>query len=84
MCLDAERAAANVQVRSRFAGAGGQGEGFAPFLGALCALGFRGSAQDASNSHFVTFVLRKTKGSGGSQGGRVVWPRLKACAYKRR
>jgi hypothetical protein len=71
------------QVRSRFAGPGGQAEDFGPFLRALQGLGFSKVAQDASNSHFVTFELRKSgRGSGGSSPQS--WPRLKSCMYKKR
>ena len=70
------------QVRSRFAGSGGKGEDFGPFLRALQGLGFSRVAQDAGSSHFVTFELRRS-GSGGG-GSSQTWPRLKPCMYKKR
>ena len=69
------------QVRSRFV-AGGR-EDFAPFLDALRALGFALARQDAANTMFVVFELRK-RGGGGAPAGGIRWPALKACQYKRR
>ena len=65
-------------MRSRFA-AGGR-EDFAPFLDVLRALGFALARQDAANTMFVVFELRKR----GAPAGGIRWPALKACQYKRR
>jgi hypothetical protein len=74
-----------LQVRSRFAGEGGEGESFGPFLKALQGLGFSKKNVDTSNSHFVIFELQKAK-SGAKTGSveALQWPSLKPCVYKKR
>jgi SAM-dependent methyltransferase len=81
------------EVRSRFPrGDGGGGEDFGPFVGALRRLGFKLIKQDATNRMFVTMLLRKRAdgGEGGEGGGgradagKIEWPPLRACVYKKR
>lgn len=68
------------QVRSRFAA--GASEDFGPFLRALRVLGFALARQDASNTMFVVWELRK--GKTDAAPGAPAWPALRACQYKRR
>ncbi len=71
---------ARAQVRSRFAA--GAAEDFGPFLEALRALGFTLERQDASNTMFVVWELRKREA--GAARAAPAWPALRACQYKRR
>jgi ribosomal RNA-processing protein 8 len=68
------------EVRSRFAA--GAAEDFGPFLEALRALGFALERQDAGNTMFVVWELRK-RGAGAPRAA-LAWPALRACQYKRR
>lgn len=47
----------------------------------LKKLGFRLVKKDVNNKMFVVLVVRK---DGERKKGKVVWPELKACVYKRR
>lgn len=72
------------QVRSRFAASDGS-EDFKPFLACLQRLGFKLQSQDASNKMFVVFVLQKASHPPPvDEAGRIAWPPLQACMYKRR
>lgn len=79
---------ARIQVRSRFAASERGGEDFGPFLGALRALGFELVKQDAGNTMFVVFVLRKAKAQQQQQQQakqqQPKWPVLRPCVYKKR
>lgn len=55
-----------------------------PFLACLERLGFQLVRQDASNKMFVVLLLRKQRGAGGATKQPIDWPKLKACAYKKR
>ncbi len=81
--MDLTQSYACVQVRSRFVSGGAND--FGPFLEALRALGFALVRQDASNTMFVVFELRK-RAAGASKVPvtEPCWPALKACQYKKR
>lgn len=62
---------------------GGDQEDYGPFLQAMQGLGFAKTALDCSNSHFLTFELkRRGRATDGEQN--MEWPQLKACSYKKR
>ncbi|KAF7129157.1 hypothetical protein RHSIM_Rhsim10G0016000 [Rhododendron simsii] len=53
------------------------------FSKAICDLGFASVSKDFSNKMFILLYFKK-KEKQNSENGKIVWPELKPCLYKRR
>ncbi|KAL3697177.1 hypothetical protein R1sor_011253 [Riccia sorocarpa] len=70
------------EVKSRL-DSGNGGAGARSFISAIISLGFVLDSEDASNKMFHMFYFQK-EDSKKEPKGRIKWPELKPCIYKRR